>query len=87
MRPGFDPWVGKISRRRERLPTPVFCPEESHGQGSVVGLTKSQTQQNNFHFTVKHIRFGLKMLGLKLGYLALSDSLNFLQLQFSSFSK
>ena len=23
-RPGFNPWVGKISWRRERLPTPVF---------------------------------------------------------------
>ena len=22
--PGFNPWVGKIPRRRERLPTPVF---------------------------------------------------------------
>ena len=23
-KPGFDPWVGKISWRRDRLPTPVF---------------------------------------------------------------
>ena len=22
--PGFDSWVGKIHRRRDRLPTPVF---------------------------------------------------------------
>ena len=27
-RPGFDPQVGKIPRRRERLPTPVFWPGE-----------------------------------------------------------
>ena len=26
---GFDPWVGKIPCRRERLPTPVFLPGES----------------------------------------------------------
>ena len=26
--PGFDPWVGKIPWRRERLPTPVFWPGE-----------------------------------------------------------
>ena len=26
---GFDPWVGKIPWRRERLPTPVFLPGES----------------------------------------------------------
>ena len=30
-RPGFDPWVGKIPRRRERLPTQVFWPGEFHG--------------------------------------------------------
>ena len=28
---GLDPWVGKIPWRRERLPTPVFRPGESHG--------------------------------------------------------
>jgi len=28
---GFDPWVGKIPRRRERLPTPVFQPGEFLG--------------------------------------------------------
>ena len=27
---GFDPWVGKIPWRRERLPTPVFWPGEFH---------------------------------------------------------
>ena len=28
---GFDPWVGKIPWRRERLPTPVFWPGEFRG--------------------------------------------------------
>ena len=28
---GFDPWVGKIPWRRERLPAPVFQPGEFHG--------------------------------------------------------
>ena len=28
-RPGFDPWVGKISSRRAWQPTPVFLPGES----------------------------------------------------------
>ena len=27
-RPGFNPWLGKIPCRRERLPTPVFWPGE-----------------------------------------------------------
>ena len=30
-RPGFNPWVGMIPWRRERLPTPVFWPGEFHG--------------------------------------------------------
>ena len=30
-RPGFNPWVGKIPWRRERLPTPLFWPREFHG--------------------------------------------------------
>ena len=34
---GFDPWVGKIPWRRERLPTPVFWPEEFHGLHSPWG--------------------------------------------------
>ena len=36
-RPGFDPWVGKITWRREWLPTPAFLPGEFHGQRSLVG--------------------------------------------------
>ena len=38
-RPGFDPWVGKISWRREWLPTPVFLPGKFHGQRSLAGYT------------------------------------------------
>ena len=30
-RPGFNPWVGKMPWRREKLPTPVFWPGEFHG--------------------------------------------------------
>ena len=28
---GFDPWVGKMPWRRERLPTPIFWSGEFHG--------------------------------------------------------
>ena len=31
----FDPWVGKIPRRRAQKPTPVFLAGESHGQRSL----------------------------------------------------
>ena len=36
-RPGFDPWIGKVLWRRERLPTPVFLPGEFQGQRSLEG--------------------------------------------------
>ena len=36
-RRSFDPWVGKILWRRKWQPTPVFLPEKSHGQRSLVG--------------------------------------------------
>ena len=40
-RPEFDPWVGKISWRRERQPTPVFWPGEFHGLYSPWGRKES----------------------------------------------
>ena len=46
-RPGSDPWIRKISWRREWQPTPVFLPGEFHGQrnlgSSVHRVTKSRT--------------------------------------------
>ena len=39
--PGFNPWVGKIPWKRERLPTPVFWPEEFHELYSPWGHKKS----------------------------------------------
>ena len=49
-RPGFDPWVGKMPWRRERLPTAVFWPGEFHGRrtpGSPWGHKESN--MSNFH--------------------------------------
>ena len=48
-RPGFDPWVGKIPWRRERLPTPVVWPGEPM-DCIVHGVTKSRTQLSDFYF-------------------------------------
>ena len=36
---GLDPWVGKISWRREWLSTPVFLLGEFHGQRNLVGYS------------------------------------------------
>ena len=44
-RPGFNPWVGKISWRREWQPTPVFLPGKSHGQRSLVGYSLQGSKQ------------------------------------------
>ena len=44
-RPGFDPWVGKIPWRRERLPTPVFWPGEFPGLYSPWGRKESDTTE------------------------------------------
>jgi len=41
----FDPWVGKIPWRRERLPTPVFWPREFHGLYSPWGPKESDTTE------------------------------------------
>ena len=44
-RPGFDPRVGKIPWRRERLPTPVFWPGAFHGLYSLWGLKESDATE------------------------------------------
>ena len=38
---GYDPWIGKIPWRRERLPTPVFWPGEFQGLYSSWGHRES----------------------------------------------
>ena len=35
----FNPWVRKIPCRREWLPTPIFLPDEFHGQSSLPGYS------------------------------------------------
>ena len=51
----MDSWVGKIPRRREWLPTPVFWPGEFHGQRSLAGpwgCKESDTNEQLTHFSV-----------------------------------
>ena len=60
----FDPWVGKISWRRERQPTPVFLPgespwtEEPGGLQSMglqrVGLSTARTRLNKYVLIKSH---------------------------------
>ena len=46
---GFNPWVGKIPWRKERLPSPVFGLENSMDL-VVHEVAKSRTQLSAFHF-------------------------------------
>jgi len=56
-RPGFDPWVGKIPWRMERLPTPVFWPGEFHGFYSPWGRKESEmTEQLSLTHTERRTR-------------------------------
>ena len=52
-RPGFNPWLGKILWRRERLPTPVFWLEKFHELYSPWGRKESDTTEwlSNIHFS------------------------------------
>ena len=46
-----DPWVGKVSWRREWLPTPVFWPGELHGLYSPWGHKESDPTEGLSLFT------------------------------------
>ena len=45
----FYPWVGKVPWRRAWQPTPVFLPEESHEQRSLVGYMFYHLSYNNIY--------------------------------------
>ena len=52
-RPGFDPWIVEIPWRRERLPTPVFCPGEFHGLYSPWG--HKEPHSSSFHNSLQAV--------------------------------
>ena len=60
MRLEFDPWVGKIPWKRERVPTPVFLPGEFHGQRSLAGYSlwacKESDMTERLSDTAQHIQ-------------------------------
>ena len=57
-RPGFNPWVGKISCRRKWQPTPVFLPGKSHWRWNLVGYSpwgrKESDTTEQLHFQKKN---------------------------------
>ena len=45
--PRFDPWVGKISWRREWQPTPIFFLGESYGQRSWMSYSSLSCKESD----------------------------------------
>ena len=54
---GFDPWVGKIPWRRDRLATPAFLPGESHGQKSLAGYSPWGCKDSDMTERLTHTHF------------------------------
>ena len=72
-RPGFDPWAGKIPRRRERLPTPVSWPREFHGLYGPWGHKEHTTEQLSLLCSLRRLQLNLFTSCL----LTLSSTLSF----------
>ena len=64
-RPGFDPWVGKISQRRERILTSAFWPGEFHGLYSPWGHKELDTTERLNQKTHKIFVLNLPIIVLK----------------------
>ena len=58
---GFNPWARKIPWRRKWQPTPVFLPEKSHGQRSLVGYSPWGCERVRHHWAL-HKRKSVEML-------------------------
>ena len=79
----YEPWVGKISWRREWQPTPVFLPGESHGQRSLVDYSPWGHKESD---TTERLTFSHSLSGLataiinelaKIGFLLLYGQKSF----------
>ena len=59
-RPRFHPWVRKIPWRREWQPTPVFLPDESHGQRSLAGYSPWGQKESRLAWATSAFTFNRK---------------------------
>ena len=62
MRPGFDPWVGKIPWKRAWYPTSVFLSGKSPWTEETGGLYSRGLQRVGHHCVPKHTSFDPKLL-------------------------
>ena len=72
----WDPWIGKIPWRRERLPTPVFWPGEFHGLYRPWGHKESDTtKQLSLSLVAQNIKNLPAMQEIWVQSLGLEDAL------------
>jgi len=68
---GLDSCVGKILWRRKWQPTPVFIPEESHGQRSLEGYSSyghqesDRTEHAHAHILIRMTTYPISPLATK----------------------
>ena len=76
-RPKFDPCVGKIPWRRDRLPTPVFLPGKSHGQRSWWVTVHEVARKSDIPAWENHLQVGICIIRSHLPILNfITDSLS-----------
>jgi len=70
--PGLDPWFGTIPWWKERQPTPVFLPGESHGWRSLAGYRPRECKESETtepltlsHFQRPHTPWPAKLLCMR----------------------
>ena len=54
-RPEFNPWVGKVPWRREKLSTPVFCPGEFRFTDDTTLMAESKEELKSLLMKVKEV--------------------------------
>ena len=80
----FDPWVGTITWRRESQSTPVFLPEEFHGQRSLAGYSPWHHKESNTTEWLTHTPMFFQNQTIKIGsYFQIFNDI--LQIGFFSF--
>ena len=67
-RHGFDPWVENIPQRSKWQPTPVFLPEKSHGQRSLVGYGPWCCRESDTTDTDEQMAGALRSLSVKFPF-------------------
>ena len=55
---GFDPWVGKIPRRRKWQPTPLFLPGEFHGPEESRGYSPWGHKESDTTYWLNNKKWG-----------------------------